>query len=86
MEAAARAARADPEMANTRLLDACVASPHGEPPGSLSPSVQAALIDLREAEEFDTELPSLTPTDRGGFDRNGRTQTSIVCRSGRTGL
>jgi len=37
---------------------------------------QAALIDLREAEEFESELPSLTPTDRGGFNRNGRTKIS----------
>ena len=42
--------------------------------GDLQQSVQAALIHLREAEEFDSELPTLTPTDRGGLDRNGRTQ------------
>ena len=39
--------------------------------GDLQQSVQAALIDLREAEEFDSELPTFTPTDRGGLDRNG---------------
>ena len=44
--------------------------------GDLQQSVQAALIDLREAEEFESELPSLTPTDRGGFNRNGRTKIS----------
>ena len=42
--------------------------------GDLQQSVQAALIDFREAEEFDSELPTFTPTDRGGFDCNGRTQ------------
>ena len=31
-------------------------------------------FDLREAEEFDPKLPTLTPTDRGGLDRDGRTQ------------
>jgi len=36
--------------------------------------MEAALIDLREAEEFDAELPTFAPTDRGGLDRNGRTQ------------
>jgi hypothetical protein len=44
--------------------------------GDLQQSVQAALIELREAEEFDSELPTFTPTDRGGLDRNGRTQIS----------
>ena len=39
--------------------------------GDLQQSVQAALIELREAEEFDSELPTFTPTDRGGLDRNG---------------
>ena len=39
--------------------------------GDLQQSVQAALIDLREAEEFDSELPTFTPTDRGGLDCNG---------------
>ena len=42
--------------------------------GDLQQSVQAALIDLREAEEFDSKLPTFTPTDRSGLDRNGRTQ------------
>ena len=42
--------------------------------GNLQQSVQAALIDLREAEEFDPKLPTFTPTDRGGLNRNGRTQ------------
>ena len=42
--------------------------------GDLQQAVQAALIDLREAEEFDSELPTFTPTDCGGLDRNGRTQ------------
>ena len=42
--------------------------------GDLQQSVQAALIDLREAKEFDSELPAFTPTDRGGLNRNGRTQ------------
>ena len=40
----------------------------------LQQSVQAALIDLREAEEFDSKLPTSTPTDRSGLDRDGRTQ------------
>ena len=39
--------------------------------GDLQQSVQAALIDLREAEEFDSELPPFTPTDCGGLDCNG---------------
>jgi hypothetical protein len=39
--------------------------------GDLQQSVQAALIDLREAEEFDAELPAFTPTNRGGLDGNG---------------
>ena len=37
-------------------------------------SVQAALIDLREAEKFDPEFPAHTPTNRSGLDGNGRTQ------------
>lgn len=37
-------------------------------------SLQAALIDLRETEKFDAELPASTPTNRGGLDGNGRTQ------------
>ena len=45
--------------------------------GDLQQSVQATLIDLREAEEFDSELPTFTPTDRGGLDRNGRTQIGL---------
>ena len=40
----------------------------------LQQSVQAALIDLRKAEEFDSKLPTLTPTDLGGLNRDGRTQ------------
>jgi len=42
--------------------------------GDLQQSVQTALIDLRETEEFDSELPTFTPTNRGGLDRNGRAQ------------
>jgi hypothetical protein len=42
--------------------------------GDLQQSVQAALIDLREAKEFDSKLPTCTPTDCGGFDCDGRTQ------------
>ena len=40
----------------------------------LQQSVQAALIDFREAEEFDSELPTFGPTNRGGLDRSGRAQ------------
>ena len=39
--------------------------------GNLQQSVQAALIDLREAEKFDSELSPFTPTDCGGLDCNG---------------
>ena len=39
--------------------------------GTLQQSAEAALIDFREAEEFDAKLPALAPTDRGRFDRNG---------------
>jgi hypothetical protein len=42
--------------------------------GHLQQSVQAALIDLREVEKFDSKLPTSTPTNRGGLDRNGRAQ------------
>jgi hypothetical protein len=45
--------------------------------GDLQQSVQAMLIDFREVEEFDSKLATLTPTDRGGFDRNGRTQIGL---------
>jgi len=38
--------------------------------------MQAPLIELRETEKFDSELPTFTPTDCGGLDRNGRTQIS----------
>ena len=38
--------------------------------GDLQQSVQAALIDLREAEKFDSKLPAFTPTDCGGLDRD----------------
>jgi hypothetical protein len=39
--------------------------------GDLQQSVQTALIDFRETEEFDSKFPTFTPTDRGGLDRDG---------------
>ena len=36
--------------------------------GDLQQSVQASLIDFREAKEFDSKLPTFTPSDCGGLD------------------
>ena len=60
-------------MVNTRIGQRSTLADLGRS-GDLQQPVQMALIDLREAEEFDSKLPTLTPTDRGGLDRNGRTQ------------
>ncbi len=40
----------------------------------LKQSVQATLIYFRDPDEFDAKLPMLTPTHRGGFDRDRRPQ------------
>ncbi len=60
-------------MANTRIGERSTRADLGRS-SDLQQPVQAALVDLREAEEFDSELPTFTPTNRGGLDRNGRTQ------------
>lgn len=39
-------------------------------------TVQSILVDLRNAEELHTELTMFAPTNRCGFDRDGRSEVS----------